>query len=164
MSVEEILKEIEKYDCKLVEITGGEPLVQKGVNSLIQDLCDKDYMVMLETSGSLPISEIDKRVKIIMDIKTPSSGMSGKNMFENIDFLKRIDEIKFVIGSREDYDWSKEIISKYDLLNKFTVLMSPVFEKLDNIYLAGWILEDKLKVRYQIQLHKYIWHPETRGV
>jgi 7-carboxy-7-deazaguanine synthase len=164
MSIDDIIKEVSKYNCKLVEITGGEPLVQKDVYSLMSSLCDMDYMVMLETSGSLSVEEVDKRVKIIMDIKTPSSGMMEKNLFENFKYLKRIDEIKFVIGNKTDYDWSKEIIAKYDLTNRFNVLMSPVFGELENISLAEWILGDDLDVRYQIQLHKYIWQPDTRGV
>jgi 7-carboxy-7-deazaguanine synthase len=164
MSVEEIITEVKKYNCNLIEITGGEPLVQKNVHELMKQLCDNAYKVMIETGGSLSIKNIDKRVKIIMDLKTPSSKMMNKNLYENIDFLKRDDEVKFVIGSREDYVWSKEIINKYNLAEKAVILMSPVFNKLQNIDLAKWILDDRLKVRFQIQLHKYIWHPETRGV
>lgn len=164
MSIDEILADVKKYNCNLVEITGGEPLVQENVNELMKQLCDLDYKVMIETGGSLPMKDIDKRVKIIMDLKTPSSKMMNKNLYENIDILKPEDEVKFVIGNREDYDWSKEIIKKYSLSGKYTVLMSPVFNAVENIDLAKWILEDKLDVRFQIQLHKYIWHPETRGV
>lgn len=164
MSIDSIMSEIRKFDCNLVEITGGEPLVQKGVYELIGLLCDNDYLTILETSGSLPIDEVDNRVKIIMDIKTPSSGMADKNLFENLDNLKRIDEIKFVIGHKEDYNWAKEIINKYNLIKRFSVLMSPVYSVLKNLSLATWILEDKLNVRYQIQLHKYIWNPDMRGV
>ena len=165
MAIDEVLKEVNKYKCKLIEITGGEPLVQENVLDLMTKLCDLDYKVMIETGGSLPIENIDKRVKIIMDFKTPYSKMENKNRYENINYLKPIDEIKFVIGNREDYEWSKEIIEKYDLTHKASqVLMSPVFDVVENIDLAKWILEDKLNVRFQIQLHKYIWHPETRGV
>jgi 7-carboxy-7-deazaguanine synthase len=164
MEIEEIINEVAKYNCRLVEITGGEPLVQKDVQRLMKQLCDMGYMVMIETGGSLPIENIDRRVKIIMDLKTPSSGMMDKNFYENINHIKPGDEIKFVIGKRKDYEWAKEIINKYDLTNRATVLMSPVFDELKNIDLASWILEDKLKVRFQVQLHKYIWHPETRGV
>jgi 7-carboxy-7-deazaguanine synthase len=164
MKIEDIMKEIEKYKCNLVEITGGEPLMQEEVHILMKELCDKDYMVMLETGGSLPIDSIDKRVKIIMDIKTPSSEMEKKNLYDNIKSIKRFDEVKFVIGNRDDYEWTKKIISEYKLMDKATVLMSPVFNEIQNIDLATWILEDKLDVRFQLQLHKYIWHPETRGV
>ncbi|MEG8947668.1 7-carboxy-7-deazaguanine synthase QueE [Rosettibacter firmus] len=163
-SIDDIIKKIDEYKCKLVEITGGEPLFQKESLELMKRLCDKGYEVMLETGGSLPIQDVDKRVKIIMDLKCPSSGMMKKNLYENINYIKSTDEIKFVIGTREDYDWAKEIISKYDLLNKCTVLFSVVFNQLEPIQLANWILEDKLNVRFQLQLHKYIWHPETRGV
>lgn len=166
MENDDIISEVKKYDCQLVEITGGEPLVQDSVHPLMNKLCDLGYRVMIETGGSLPIEKIDNRVKIIMDLKTPFSKMIQKNRYENINFLKPIDEVKFVIGSREDYDWSKDIIHKYNLAGKVSqVLMSPVFGEVENIDLAGWILNDKLNnVRFQLQMHKYIWHPETRGV
>ena len=164
MAVDEIVEQIRNYGCGLVEITGGEPLVQENVHELMTQLCDEGYEVMIETGGSLPVEKIDKRVRIIMDLKTPSSGMSEKNLYSNIDFLKPGDEIKFVIGNREDYEWSTDIIAQYNLTKRFGVLLSPVFDEMQNPELATWILEDKLKVRMQIQLHKYIWHPETRGV
>lgn len=165
MTIGEIISEVEKYDCKLMEITGGEPLMQENVLQLMSELCSRGYEVMIETGGSLPIESIDKRVKIIMDLKTPYSNMEYKNRYENIKYLKPIDEIKFVIGSKEDYIWSKEKIIEHNLLNKVKqVLLSPVFDRLENIDLAGWILEDRLNVRLQLQMHKYIWHPETRGV
>lgn len=164
MTIEEILKEIEGYKCNLVEITGGEPLVQEKVLDLMKELCDKEYMVMLETGGSIPIENVDKRVKIIMDLKTPSSGMEKKNLFENIEHIKKYDEIKFVIGNRTDYEWAKNLIIERNLTDKAAVLMSPVFNEINNIDLASWILEDRLNVRFQLQMHKYIWSPETRGV
>ncbi len=165
MTIGEIINEAEKYDCRLLEVTGGEPLVQENVHDLMRVLCDSGCEVMIETGGSLPIENIDERVKIIMDLKTPYSNMEFKNRYENIKFLKSTDEVKFVIGSKEDYDWSKNKIQEYDLSNKVRqVLFSPVFDKIENIDLAGWILEDRLNVRFQLQMHKYIWHPETRGV
>jgi 7-carboxy-7-deazaguanine synthase len=165
MTFDEILSEVSIYKCKLVEITGGEPLAQDNVHTLMRKLCDLDYKVMIETGGSLPIEKIDKRVKIIMDLKTPYSKMGNKNRYENINYLKPFDEVKFVIGNREDYDWAKEIIEKHNLTRKVSqILMSHVFDVVENIDLAKWILEDNLNVRFQIQLHKYIWHPETRGV
>ena len=163
-TIEEILAEIKKYDCKLVEVTGGEPLVQKEVLPLMKNLCDSGYDVMIETGGSLSINEIDKRVKIIMDLKCPSSKMAEKNLYENIDVLKLNDEVKFVIGNRQDYGWSKNVISQYQLTEKCSVLFSNVFEELKPVQLAEWILEDNLKVRFQIQMHKYIWDPKKRGV
>jgi 7-carboxy-7-deazaguanine synthase len=163
-SIEEIINEVKKYNCKLVEVTGGEPLVQKECLDLMKRLCDEGFDVMLETGGSLTIKDIDERVQIIMDLKCPSSKMEKKNLYENINFLKPKDELKFVIGNREDYDWSQEIISKYDLKTKSEILFSVVFGELEPVILVNWIIEDKLDVRYQLQMHKYIWHPETKGV
>ncbi len=163
-STDEILAEIKKYTCNLVEITGGEPLAQNEIHAVMQDLCDLGYQVMIETGGSLPIKEIDPRVKIIMDLKCPSSRMSHKNLYENLDYLKHDDEVKFVIGNREDYEWAKYIIEEYVLIEKCDILFSNVFSELEPIQLAEWILEDNLKVRFQIQMHKYIWSPTKRGV
>lgn len=163
-SIDGILTEVKKYNCKLVELTGGEPLFQKETPSFMKLLCDLDYHVMLETGGSLPIKEIDTRVKIIMDLKCPSSKMVHKNLFENIDYLKSDDEVKFVISNREDYDWSKKIITEYSLTEKCSILFSNVYSVLEPIQLAEWILKDNLNVRFQIQLHKYIWDPAKKGV
>ncbi|MBI9071266.1 MAG: radical SAM protein [Melioribacteraceae bacterium] len=164
LSFNEIIKKIKSYNCNLVEITGGEPLMQKESLELMKILCDQGFDVMLETGGSLPISEVDKRVKIIMDLKTPSSKMMKKNLYTNIDHLKEIDEIKFVMGSKEDYEWSKSIVKDYKLDEKFVVLFSSVFGKIEHKELVDLILKDKLNVRYQLQMHKYIWNPEKRGV
>ncbi len=163
-SIEEISSEIDKYNCKLVEVTGGEPLMQSDCYNLLNALCDKNYNVLLETGGSLPIENVDKRVTIIMDLKCPSSGMLKKNLYENINFIKPTDEIKFVIGSKEDYDWAKTIIANYDLFNKCNILFSTVFKKLDPEKLVAWILKDNLQVRFQLQMHKYIWNPNLKGV
>jgi len=119
---------------------------------------------MLETAGNMPIKNVDERVKIIMDLKCPSSGMMDKNLYENVDHLKKEDEVKFVIGNRKDYDWMKKIITKYDLQNKCSLLASVVFGTLEPLTLVNWILEDKLEVRFQLQIHKFIWYPETKGV
>jgi 7-carboxy-7-deazaguanine synthase len=164
MEPDEIISQVKKYECKLVEITGGEPLMQDEVYVLMTRLSDLSFKVMIETGGSLPIEKVDKRVKIIMDLKTPYSKMEHKNRYENIDSLKQEDEVKFVIGNKQDYDWCKGIMTRYELDKKTTVLMSPVFGLIENIDLATWILEDKLNVKFQVQLHKYIWSPETRGV
>ncbi|HSR16815.1 MAG TPA: radical SAM protein [Ignavibacteriaceae bacterium] len=163
-TVDEILNEVRKFECKLVEITGGEPLIQQESLNLMERLCKEGYHVMLETGGSLPIENIDKRVMIIMDLKCPSSGMLKRNNYDNIIFLKPADEIKFVIGSREDYEWSKEIITKYNLTGLCTILFSVVFGQLEPLILVGWILEDKLDVRFQLQMHKFIWDPAAKGV
>ncbi len=163
-SIDEIIEEVAKYNCRLVEVTGGEPLVQSEVHTLMEKLCNLGYEVLIETGGSLPIENIDKRVKVIMDLKCPSSKMMKKNRYENIEFLKPIDEVKFVIGSREDYDWSKSIIEKYNLIGKCELLFSIVFGDLTPLTMAEWIIEDNLQVRFQLQMHKYIWKPDERGV
>ena len=165
MSVQQVIDEVEKYHCKLVEITGGEPLVQlEECLDLMNKLCDLGYEVMIETGGSLSIKEIDQRVKIIMDLKCPSSGMEKKNLYENLKCLKSTDELKFVIGDHEDYDWTIKIIKEHNLFGKCEILFSVVFGELEPVELVNWILEDNLDVRFQLQMHKYIWHPETKGV
>ena len=165
MSVQQVIDEVEKYKCKLVEVTGGEPLVQMDeCLDLMKKLCDLGYEVMIETGGSISIKDIDTRVKIIMDLKCPSSRMQKKNLYENIKYLKPVDELKFVIGNREDYEWTIQIIKKYNLFRKCEILFSVVFGELEPVELVNWILEDKLDVRFQLQMHKYIWHPETKGV
>ncbi|MEJ2492962.1 MAG: radical SAM protein [Ignavibacteriaceae bacterium] len=163
-SIEEIVEEVKKFGCKLVEVTGGEPLFQEESFPLMKRLCDEGFDAMLETGGSLSIENVDERVKIIMDLKCPSSGMLKKNIYENVNYLKSSDELKFVIGNREDYDWAKGIIVKYDLMGKCSILFSVVYGELEPITLVNWILKDKLDVRFQLQMHKYIWHPETKGV
>ena len=163
-SIDEIVDRVKSYNCNLVEITGGEPLMQNECLDLMKILCDSGFDVMLETGGSLPINSIDPRVMIIMDFKCPSSGMMKKNLFANIKFLKNNDEVKFVIGNREDYEWSKKIISTYELDRKCAILFSVVFGALEPVTLVNWILEEKLDVRFQLQMHKIIWHPETKGV
>ena len=163
-AIGEIVSEVKKYDCRLVELTGGEPLIQTQALDLMKRLCDEGYDVMLETGGSLSIQDVDRRVMIVMDLKCPTSGMIKKNFYENINYLKPSDEVKFVIGNREDYEWAKEIIEKYKLVGKNNVLMSVVFEELEPPTLVEWILEDKLNVRFQLQMHKFIWDPAATGV
>jgi len=163
-SLESIIDEVRAYNCNLVEITGGEPLLQEHVYDLMKRLCDLGYEVMLETSGNILTDKVDPRVRKIIDMKTPSSGMLKHNDYRNLDLLTPTDEVKFVIGSRLDYDWSKTVMAEYDLTRKCTVLMSVVFGDLMPQELAEWILADRLRVRFQLQLHKYIWSPETRGV
>ena len=152
-----LLTKLEKYNCKLVEVTGGEPLVQMDeCLELMKRLCDLGFEVMIETGGSLSIKDIDHRVKIIMDLKCPSSGMEKKNLYENIQYLKQTDELKFVIGSREDYEWTIDVLNKYKLNGKCEILFSVVFGKLEPVELVNWILEDKLDVRFQLadaQIH-----------
>lgn len=164
MSVDEILDSIKKYNCKLVEITGGEPLLYKNSYELMTRMLNSGYSVMLETSGSLPIKQVDSRVKIIIDLKTPSSKMSDKNFYENLDYLKAIDEVKFVIGSLEDFEWAKNTVLKYHIDRKCTVLFSPVFGKIQSKQIVELILENNLNVRFQLQMHKFIWEPDKKGV
>ncbi|MEJ2616932.1 MAG: radical SAM protein [Ignavibacteriaceae bacterium] len=163
-SIDEILERVKKYNCNLVEVTGGEPLFQKECYDLLNRLCEDGFEVLLETGGSLPIEPVNKNVKIIMDLKCPSSGMEKKNLYDNINYLKSGDELKFVIGTRGDYEWTKELIKKYDLINKCGILFSVVFGELEPLTLVNWILEDKLNVRFQLQMHKFIWHPMAKGV
>jgi 7-carboxy-7-deazaguanine synthase len=164
MSFEEIISEVKKFNCQLVEITGGEPLFQKESLELMRLLSDGGYEVLLETGGSLPIQDVDKRVKIIMDLKCPSSGMVKKNLYDNIKYLKPTDEVKFVMGTREDYEWTKAILLQYGLTKICHILFSVVFSSLEPVTLVNWILEDKLDVRFQLQMHKYIWEPTAKGV
>ncbi|HCV42606.1 MAG TPA: 7-carboxy-7-deazaguanine synthase [Bacteroidetes bacterium] len=164
IGIAEIMQKVRSYGCRLVEITGGEPLMQNGVHELMKLLGDEAFEVLLETGGSLDISLVDSRVKRIMDLKTPGSRMAKKNLWTNIDHLRPGDEVKFVIGGQEDFDWSVETIKKYHLTDRCPVLMSVVFGVLEPVTLAQWILESNLNVRFQLQTHKYIWEPEVRGV
>jgi len=161
----DIVAEVAKLKCLLVEITGGEPLLQKNVLPLMTMLCDAGHTVLLETSGAHDISTVDPRVHRIMDLKTPGSGEVEKNLWSNIEHLSKRDEVKFVIGSREDYEWSREKISRFDLSARCNaVLFSPIFGRIDPREIVEWILADRLDVRFQLQMHKFIWSPTQRGV
>ena len=165
MTLSEVVAKVLAFDCPLVEITGGEPLLQKNVLPLMKELCDRHKILLIETSGAHDISRIDPRVHRIMDLKTPGSGESERNRYDNIPHLTKRDEVKFVIGSREDYLWSKEKIQQFDLAARCgTVLFSPIFGRIEPRAIVEWILEDRLQVRFQLQMHKFIWAPETRGV
>ena len=164
-SLGEILDAIVAYGCPMVEITGGEPLLQKNVLPLMSMLCDSGYTVLLETSGAHDISTVDSRVHRIMDLKTPGSGEVRNNLWSNIDHLTARDEVKFVMGSREDYEWSCEKVQRYELPSRcHSVLFSPIFGRIDPREIVEWILADKLDVRFQLQMHKFIWKPTQRGV
>ncbi|MBI4356840.1 MAG: 7-carboxy-7-deazaguanine synthase QueE [Gammaproteobacteria bacterium] len=153
----DILDRVQAYACQTVTVTGGEPLAQKPCIPFLSELCDLGYKVSLETSGALDMGEVDKRVIKIMDLKTPSSGEAHRNHWANLNYLQKQDEIKCVIGSREDYQWAKAIVSKQHLPELCEVLFSPSYQELPASQLADWILEDKLPVRFQIQLHKILW-------
>ncbi len=165
MTAQEIFEKIQEFDCDYVLFTGGEPLNQPNILVLMEHLCDIGYIVSIETNGHLPIRDIDSRVIKVMDLKCPGSDMSRHNNFENIDHLTDIDEVKFVIKNEEDYLWAKEVVDKYEL-NEVAgyIYFSPVFGEIDPKLLAEMILKDNLPVRMQLQLHKHIWHPKTRGV
>lgn len=164
MPLRDIVSRVEAFGCNLVEVTGGEPLVQEGVHELLGLLCEKGFEVLLETGGSLDIGKVDPRVRRIVDFKCPGSGMVKKNLWRNIDVLHRTDEVKFVVRDRADFDWALQKIRQFAIDRRCTVLMSPVFGVLEPIELAQWILETGVPVRFQLQLHKYIWEPSTRGV
>jgi 7-carboxy-7-deazaguanine synthase len=164
MSLAEVLERVRDYPCRLVEITGGEPLLQESVFPLMTALCDEGYELLLETSGSQDIRLVDPRVRRIMDLKCPGSGMQDRNRYQNVGALTSRDEVKFVISDRNDYEWAKRKVSEFALANLCTVLFSPVFGIMENVQLAEWILDDGLPVRFQVQLHKHIWDPSTRGV
>jgi 7-carboxy-7-deazaguanine synthase len=163
-SLDEVLDAIRGYPCRLVELTGGEPLVQQGAIPLLRKLCDAGYEVMLETSGSLDISAVDPRVRRIVDLKCPGSGMVARNRMDNLRLLGPGDELKFVIKDRFDYEWAKEIVLRENLSERCPVLFSPVWGSIEFRDLAEWILDDGLPVRLQLQLHKFIWDPNARGV
>jgi len=161
MSIKKIINTVKNFRLKFVEITGGEPLLQTEVYELMDELV-KNYNVLLETNGSLSIEKVNSKIKVIMDIKTPGSGMSDKNYLENLNFLKKSDEVKFVLTDRNDYDWAKDFIKKNNI-NVREILFSPAFGILNPQDLARWILEDALPVRMNLQIHKYIFG-EIRGV
>lgn len=160
MSLEEILKRVAEYVPQYVTVTGGEPLAQKNCPTLLRTLCDAGYQVSLETGGALDISGVDARVMRVVDIKTPASGESAKNRWENLALLTRHDEIKFVLCDENDYQWAKQIMQQHHLAEKCPVLFSPAHDTLNATQLADWILRDRLPVRLQVQLHKLLWNNE----
>ena len=165
MSVDEVASQVERIDCDLVEITGGEPLLQRDVYPLMTRLLEGGRTVMLETGGHLSIAEVPTGVIRIVDVKCPGSGESAKNHWANLDLLTKADEVKFVIKDRVDYEFAREVVATHHLAGRTrAVLFSPVHGVLSPQTLAEWILEDKLKVRLQLQAHKYIWGANVRGV
>ena len=164
MEITDIMSEIKRWDCNLVEVTGGEPLFQDECIDLLNELVNSNYEVMLETGGSLSISDVPKKVVKIVDFKCPSSGMVKKNLWSIVDDLQAHDEVKFVIGNREDFDWAKDRITEYSLDKICTLLFSPTFGEIDPQQIVEWILAENLPVRMQLQMHKMIWSPEEKGV
>lgn len=163
-SMEDILGKVESYGCRLVEITGGEPLAQSDAFPLITKLCERGYDVLIETSGAIDTAAVDTRAHVILDVKCPGSGMSDRMHWPNLDRLSMKDEAKFVLADRADYEWARQVLERHELATRCTVLMSPVFGSLDPRQLAEWVLADRLPVRLQLQLHKLIWAPDMRGV
>ena len=164
MEITHIMNEIKQWDCNLVEVTGGEPLFQDKCINLLNELVNSNYEVMLETGGSLSISDVPKKVIKIVDFKCPSSAMEKKNLWSIVNDLQPHDEVKFVIGDREDFDWAKDRITEYALDKICTLLFSPTFGKIDPQLIVEWILVENLPVRMQMQMHKMIWSPDKQGV
>ena len=165
-TLEDVVAQVKAFECPLVEITGGEPLAQKEAFGLIRRLCDEGYEVLIETGGYVSTAEVDQRAKIILDVKCPASGEEARNHWPNLETLRADkDEVKFVIVDRADWDYAQTVIQKYDLEKRAkAVLISPAWDQIDLQNLADWISQSGLNVRMQLQLHKYIWGPETRGV
>jgi 7-carboxy-7-deazaguanine synthase len=163
-SIAEILKDVKGFGAKYVCVTGGEPLLQPEIIPLLATLCDQGYIVSLETSGSISCEKVDRRVKKIIDVKTPDSGAKDTFLPENLAFTQPQDEFKFVICSESDFEWAEDFVDRHELAETFTVLFSPSFGKIEEKWLAKKILSRNSKARLQLQLHKYIWSPETRGV
>jgi 7-carboxy-7-deazaguanine synthase len=160
-----VVERVMSFGCPLVELTGGEPLLQAEAFPLMKELADRGLTVLLETSGLISVEGVDPRVRIIMDLKCPDSGECENNVWTNLDLLKPgRDEIKFVIASRRDFDWTLETVRNHSLEGRFEVLLSAVFGKVEPVELVDWLLESKLQVRMQLQMHKYVWPPQTRGV
>ena len=160
-SLDEVMERVRAYGCELVEITGGEPLAQAEAFELIARLCEEGFEVLIETSGSIDIVPVDRRAKIILDVKCPGSGEEAKNRWENLDALRPHDEVKFVIADRGDYDFARRIVEERKLRN---ALFSPVWGEMDMKTLAEWMLADRVPARLQTQLHKHIWGAEVKGV
>jgi len=163
-SVDDVVSQVRSYGCGLVEITGGEPLLQRDVYPLMSTLLQQGLEVMIETGGHVSVADVPEQVVRIIDVKCPGSGESGKNHWPNLEALRPRDEVKFVIRDRVDYDYARDVIERYGLTSKVPVLFSPVHGVLAPAELAAWILADRLPVRLQLQSHKYIWGPDVRGV
>ncbi|MCL0072531.1 radical SAM protein [Thermodesulfovibrionales bacterium] len=164
MSEDEIFESVSSYRVRLVEITGGEPLTQKGVLMLIERFLNNRFVLLLETNGSMSIKDVDKRAVIIMDVKTPRSGMSAEMDLLNLKYLKADDEVKFVVVDREDFEWARSFIVDYELLDKCKVLLSPAYGILPPEDLSKWIIDERLPVRLNLQIQKYIYGSNRRGV
>lgn len=165
MSVDDVVAEVERFECRVVELTGGEPLLQKDLYPLIDRLLARGHQILIETGGHVPIADLPDEVVAIVDVKCPGSGEAAKMHWPNLDVISTLDEVKFVIADRADFDYAKDVVARHRLSERAAaVLFSPVFGELEPSVLAKWILDDRLNVRLQLQTHKYIWSPEARGV
>ena len=164
MRVDEVIEEVLEYGCPLAEVTGGEPLLQPGVHTLMSGLCDRGLQVLLETGGGLDISGVDPRVRRIVDLKCPGSGEAENNHWPNLTQLRATDEVKLVVQDRDDYEWARDAIREHRIDRLCTVHLSPVWSALEPAELAAWVLEDRLPARVSLQLHKTLWGAEKRGV
>lgn len=162
MSLDRIMAEVGKYNCELVELTGGEPLLQSEIYDLATRLADAGHTVLIETGGHRDISKLDSRVIRIMDLKCPASGECEQNLWSNLDCLRPTDEVKFVIADRGDYEWTVNTIREHGLEDRARLLISTAFGMIESSQVVAWMLDDKLRARFQLQLHKYIWPPEER--
>jgi 7-carboxy-7-deazaguanine synthase len=166
VSIDEVLKQVRDFGCQLVEVTGGEPLAQREAFDLIKRLCDENYEVLIETGGYVSTEEVDQRAKIILDVKCPASGEAERNHWPNLTRLRpELDEVKFVIADRVDWDFARRVVDDYELESRTrSILISPAWQQIDLQELANWILESGMNARMQLQMHKYIWGPDARGV
>ena len=166
LSIDDVMTQVRGFDCRLVEVTGGEPLAQREAFDLIGRLCDDGYEVLVETGGYVSTEDLDRRAKVILDVKCPASGEAERNHWPNLRRLRPdSDEVKFVVADRVDWDFARKVVRDYDLENLArSILISPAWEQIDLQELANWIVESGLNARMQLQLHKYIWGPEARGV
>ncbi len=166
VSIDDVIKQVREFGCRLVEVTGGEPLAQREAFDLIRRLCDDGYEVLIETGGFVSTEDLDQRARVILDVKCPASGEAERNHWPN---LKRLrpdrDEVKFVVANRADWDFARKVVAEYDLEKLAgSILISPAWEQIDLQELANWIVESGLNARMQLQLHKYIWGPDVHGV
>jgi 7-carboxy-7-deazaguanine synthase len=166
VSIDEVMKQVRDFGCRLVEITGGEPLAQREAFDLIARLCEESFEVLIETGGYVSTEGLDQRAKVILDVKCPASGEAERNYWPNLQRLRpHLDEVKFVVADRADWEFARKVVNDYDLETRArSILISPAWEQIDLQQLANWIVESGLKARMQLQLHKYIWGPDVHGV
>jgi 7-carboxy-7-deazaguanine synthase len=166
VSIDDVMKQVRDFGCRLVEITGGEPLAQRGAFDLIARLCEESFEVLIETGGYVSTEGLDQRAKVILDVKCPASGEAERNHWPNLHRLRPdLDEVKFVVADRADWEFARKVVNDYDLETRArSILISPAWEQIDLQQLADWIVESGLKARMQLQLHKYIWGPDVHGV